>query len=66
MGPIYYSQTEMPIEVGDKVLYTRWFLRPLPATVCYISGRVPPHPAIEEGLLERYAICLSDGTVMAY
>lgn len=52
---LYYRGTNIRIQVGDRILFPRWF-RKMPATVVYVPGQSPKHSSMEYGDVRQWGI----------
>jgi len=60
---MFYHGTNVEMNLGDRILVKRWFRKPVPGVICYISGISRPHPELEYDDVKSWAYRLEDGTL---
>lgn len=60
---LFYFSSEVEVELGDRVLWSRFMRSPLKGIVCYIPGLSPKHPMLEYEDVAHWAVRTEDGAV---
>jgi hypothetical protein len=60
---LFYFNSTIEVELGDRVLWSRFLRAPLRGVVCYIPGPSPKHSELEYEDVLQWAVRTEDGSV---
>jgi hypothetical protein len=60
---LFYFGTDIEVEIGDRILWKRFWRRSREGKVVYIPGLCPKHPDLDFEGIGDWAFQLNDGTV---
>lgn len=66
MNTMFYSDGTTELQLGDRVLVSRFLRKPLDGVVCYVPGYSKVHEEMAIDGLEFWAVSLDDGRVLAW
>jgi len=61
---LFYYGTDIDVQLGDRVIWKRFFRSNVEGTVVYIPGISPRHPDLECEGVRQWAVELDDGSIM--